>query len=42
MNHEELKNAVFKINTASGSGSGFYLQEPQVSVTNYHVIERNK
>lgn len=42
MNHEELKNAVFKINTASGSGSGFYLQQPQVFVTNYHVIEGNK
>ena len=42
MNHEELKQAVYKINTASGSGSGFYLNTPNVFVTNYHVIEGNK
>lgn len=42
MNHEELKQAVYKINTASGSGSGFYLKTQNVIVTNYHVIEGNK
>jgi serine protease Do len=42
MNHTELKKAVFKINTASGSGSGFYLKQPNIFVTNYHVIEGNK
>ncbi len=42
MNHEELKHAVYKINTASGSGSGFYLKNQNVFVTNYHVIEGNK
>ncbi len=42
MNHEELKQAVYKINTASGSGSGFYFKEQNVFVTNYHVIESNK
>jgi serine protease Do len=42
MNHEELKQAVYKINTASGSGSGFYLKAQNVFVTNYHVIEGNK
>ena len=41
MNHEELKQAVFKINTASGSGSGFYLKQQNIFVTNYHVIEGN-
>jgi len=41
MNHEELRNAVYKINTANGSGSGFYLKEQNVFVTNYHVIEGN-
>lgn len=41
MNHEELKKAVYKINTASGSGSGFYLKEQNIFVTNYHVIEGN-
>ena len=42
MNHEELKQAVYKINTASGSGSGFYLKAQNIFVTNYHVIEGNK
>ncbi len=42
MNHEELKQAVYKINTASGSGSGFYLKAANIFVTNYHVIEGNK
>lgn len=38
---ENLKNiatAVFRINTARGNGSGFYLKEPNLIVTNYHVI----
>lgn len=42
MDHEELKQAVYKINTASGSGSGFYLKPQNIFVTNYHVIEGNK
>lgn len=42
MNHNELKQAVYKINTASGSGSGFYLKKQHLFVTNYHVIEGNK
>lgn len=42
MNHLELKNAVYKINTANGSGTGFYLNTPNVLVTNYHVIEGSK
>lgn len=42
MNHEQLKNAVYKINTASGSGTGFYLNTPNIFVTNYHVVEGNK
>ena len=42
MNHEELKHAVHKINTASGSGTGFYLKKQNIFVTNYHVVEGNK
>lgn len=38
----ELKHAVYKINTANGSGTGFYLNEPNIILTNYHVIEGNK
>lgn len=42
MNDEQLRQAVHKINTASGSGSGFYLKPQNIFVTNYHVIEGNK
>lgn len=42
MSHETLRDAVFKINTGSGSGTGFYLKEHNVIVTNFHVIEGNK
>lgn len=42
MNHEILKNAVFKINTSGGSGSGFYIKNKDLFITNYHVIEGNK
>lgn len=41
MNHEALKKAVYKINTATGSGSGFYLKAQEVFVTNYHVVAGN-
>lgn len=39
--HSTISQAVFKINTASGSGSGFFLQDYQVVVTNHHVIAGN-
>jgi serine protease Do len=42
MSYETLRKAVFKINTAQGSGSGFYLEEFDVVVTNFHVIEGSK
>ncbi len=42
MSHNTLRNAVFKINTGSGSGTGFYLKNYDVIVTNFHVIEGNK
>jgi serine protease Do len=41
MNHKLLRDAVFKINTGTGSGTGFYLQQHGVIVTNFHVIEGN-
>jgi serine protease Do len=41
MSHKLLRDAVFKINTGSGSGTGFYLQKEGVIVTNFHVIEGN-
>ncbi|MCB0838937.1 MAG: trypsin-like peptidase domain-containing protein [Bacteroidetes bacterium] len=39
--HSRLANAVFKINTSAGSGTGFYLKDKGIVVTNYHVIEGN-
>ncbi len=40
--NQMVSNAVFKINTSSGSGSGFFNQEKNVVVTNYHVVQGNK
>ncbi|MCP4154250.1 MAG: trypsin-like serine protease [bacterium] len=37
--HKHISSAVFKINTAAGSGSGFYLKKQSIIVTNYHVVE---
>lgn len=36
---ENISKSIFKIKTASGSGSGFYLAKHNVFVTNYHVVE---
>jgi hypothetical protein len=37
----ELSQAVVKINTATGSGSGFYIKSLNVVITNHHVIAGN-
>lgn len=36
---ENISKSIYKIKTASGSGSGFYLSNYNVFITNYHVIE---
>ena len=33
-----FEQAIFKVNTASGSGSCFYLKDKNIFVTNYHVV----
>lgn len=33
-----IENSVYRINTANGSGTGFYLLSENVVVTNYHVV----
>ncbi len=40
MSKEDINtsSAIFKINTSSGSGSGFYLMDKQLVVTNCHVV----
>lgn len=36
---EKNADSVFKINTSSGTGSGFYLREKNILVTNFHVVQ---
>lgn len=33
-----ISDSIFKIHTAAGSGSGFYIKEKDIVVTNYHVV----
>lgn len=40
--HLTVAPSVLKINTSSGSGTGFFLKEKQLLVTNHHVIAGNK
>ncbi|MFH6602341.1 trypsin-like peptidase domain-containing protein [Maribacter algicola] len=35
---ENIESSVFKINTANGTGTGFYHKENDVIITNYHVV----
>ena len=36
---KNIANAVFKVNTSSGNGSGFYLRGHNILVTNFHVVQ---
>lgn len=42
MSIEDMSSAVVQIRTATGSGSGFYLKDKNLIVTNYHVISGAK
>ncbi|MCP5047616.1 MAG: trypsin-like serine protease [bacterium] len=33
------RDSVFKINTSSGTGTGFYLKDKNILVTNFHVVQ---
>jgi len=35
---QNIENSIYRINTANGSGTGFYSLEEDVIVTNYHVV----
>jgi len=37
-NLNNLSNSIFRINTAKGTGSGFYIKEHDLVITNYHVV----
>lgn len=39
---DKIKNSIFKIITAGGSGTGFKVKEHDFLITNYHVIEGSK
>jgi RNA polymerase subunit RPABC4/transcription elongation factor Spt4 len=34
----EIESSIYKINTAIGTGTGFYISEKNLIVTNYHVV----
>jgi len=36
--NKDIANTVFKVNTSSGSGSGFYLKDKNIFITNFHVV----
>lgn len=40
--HSDINNAVFKVNTGNGSGTGFYLKSKGIFITNYHVVNGYK
>lgn len=35
---EKIKSNIFKVITATGTGTGFYLKEKNLVITNYHVV----
>jgi hypothetical protein len=37
-----ISDSVFKVNTPSGTGSGFYLKAGNIIITNYHVVEKHR
>lgn len=41
-NLDNITNAVVKVNTASGSGSGFYVKKHNLIVTNHHVVQGSR
>ena len=38
---KKIQDSIYRINTSQGTGTGFYLTEHNIIVTNYHVIEGN-
>ena len=39
---DNLKNATFKILTSTGTGSGFYIKNEDLIITNHHVVQGNR
>ena len=40
-NIKNIENSIYRINTASGSGTGFYSFKHDLIITNYHVVAGN-
>jgi len=40
--NSEINKAIFKVNTANGSGTSFYLKEKGIFITNHHVVAGSK
>jgi len=41
-NFDELSKNVVKINTSKGSGSGFYIKDNDIIITNHHVVSGHR
>jgi serine protease Do len=39
---QDIGDSVFKVNTSSSTGSGFYLKASNIIITNFHVVERHR
>ncbi|MGD2089669.1 MAG: trypsin-like peptidase domain-containing protein [Candidatus Aminicenantes bacterium] len=39
---QDIGDPVFKVNTSSASGSGFYLKASNIIITNYHLVEGHR
>ena len=35
---KNIENSIYRINTANGSGTGFYSLNNDIIITNYHVV----
>lgn len=42
MTNQEVTKAVVRVGTSQGSGSGFYLKDRNIVVTNHHVVGNNR
>ncbi len=40
--NSDINKAIFKVNTANGSGTSFYLKNRKIFVTNHHVVAGSK
>jgi tetratricopeptide (TPR) repeat protein len=39
---QDIGDSVFKVNTSSSTGSGFYLKASNIIITNFHVVEGHR